>query len=72
VIELGIERHDFTADRFQDARRKGPGGAVAAGGDDLQLALDLRPRGEIGDVAVGEVLGELVGATADEIKVARM
>ena len=43
VVELAVERHHLAADRLQDVRREGAGGAVAAGGDDLQLALDLRP-----------------------------
>ena len=68
VVELAIERHHLAADRLQNARRKSAGGAVAAGGDHFQLALDLRPLGEVGDVAVGEILDENVTAAAREIE----
>ena len=43
---------------------KAPGRAVAAGGDHLDGVLQLRPAGQIGDVAVGEILHEAVGAAA--------
>ena len=68
VIELAIERHHLAADRFEDSGRESAGGAVAAGGDDLQLALDFRPFGQIGDIAFGEILHELVRAAAAEIE----
>src|SRR5688500_19583194 len=35
---------------------------------DLQLAADLRPPGQIGDVAIGEVRDELVGAAAPQLE----
>src|SRR5213078_2848973 len=57
-----IERDHLAADRFEHARRECAGGAVAAGAYDFELALDLRPVGEIRDVARGEILDELIGA----------
>ena len=59
VIELAVERHDLAADRLQHLRRERAGGAVAAGADDLELALELRPVGEVGDVARGKILDEV-------------
>ena len=48
--------------------RESAGGAVAAGRDHLELALELRPLGEVGDVALGEILHEHVRAAALEIE----
>ncbi len=62
VVEFGVEGDDLAADHFEHLRREGARGAVAASGDDLEPALELRPVGEIGDIAVGEVFDELVGA----------
>ena len=59
MIELAIERHHFAADRFQHLRRKGAGRAVAAGHNHLQLALQLRPVGEVGEIACREILDEM-------------
>ena len=64
VIEIAIERYDLAANGFQHARGKGAGGAVAAGGDDLQFALELRPVGDVGDIAVRKILDEDIGAGA--------
>ena len=64
VVELAVERDDLAADRLQHLRREGAGGAVAAGDDDLDAALQLRPVGEIGDIARREIFVELVGAAA--------
>ena len=65
VVELGVERHDFGAERGEDARREGAGGAVAAGDDHLHPPLELRPVGEVGDVALGElVVKDVVAAAA--------
>ena len=61
-IEVGVERDDLAAELFQNLRREGPGGAIAAGRDDLELARDFRPVGEIGDVAGREILDETIGA----------
>ena len=41
VVEIGIERHDFAADRFQNLRRESARRAVAAGGDDFQRRLSF-------------------------------
>ena len=44
-------------------RREGAGRAIAAGGDDLELAAELRLAiGEIGDVACREIIDEAIGA----------
>ena len=50
-VEFGIERHDLAAELLENLRREGARRAVAAGRDDLQLALELRAVGEIGDIA---------------------
>ena len=42
-VELAIERDDLDAERAQQLRREGARRAVAAGGDDLQLAREFRP-----------------------------
>ncbi len=42
--------------------REGAGGAVAAGRNHAQLALQLRPVGQVGDVARREIVDELIGA----------
>ena len=68
MIELAIKRHHFAADRFQHLRRKGARSAIAAGHNDLQLALQLRTVGEIGEIACREILHEMVGAAAFEIE----
>ena len=51
MVELAIERHHLAADRFQHLRREGARGAVAAGAHHFEVALELRPLGEVGDVA---------------------
>ena len=71
VVELAVERHHLAADRFQHLRRERAGGAVAAGADHLELALELRPLGQIGDVARGEILDERVGAAAAQLEARR-
>ena len=38
VVELGVERDHLDAERVEHLRREGAGGAVAAGGHDLDLA----------------------------------
>ena len=68
VVELAVERHHLAADRFEHLRRERAGGAVAAGADDLEPALELRPAGEIGDVAGREILDELVRAAAAHVE----
>ena len=50
---------------------KGAGGAVAAGGHDLQLALDLRVARQVPDVGLGEIPGEHIGAAAGQLEIAR-
>ena len=57
-VEFAIERDDLGAERRQQPRRERAGGAVAAGGDDLHLALPFRPGGQLGDVAGGKVVDE--------------
>ena len=37
-VEIAVERDDLDAERAQELGREGAGGAVAAGGDDLELA----------------------------------
>ena len=44
VVELAVERHHLAADRREHLRREGAGGAVAAGANHLEAALELRPR----------------------------
>src|SRR5262245_20419638 len=68
VVELAVERDDLAADRLQHLRREGAGGAVAAGADDLQAALELRPIGEVGDVAGRKILHEGIGAAAAHVE----
>ena len=62
VVELAIERHHLAADFLQDLRREGAGGAVAAGAYDLESALELRPLGQVGDIARRKILDEFVSA----------
>src|SRR5262249_10104413 len=64
MVELAVERDDLAADSGKHLRRKGAGGAVAAGANDLEAALELRALGEIGDVTGREVLDEGVRAAA--------
>ncbi len=61
-VELAVERNDLDAERRQKVWREGPGGAVAAGGDDLHRARKLRPAGQVGDVAGREIGHELIGS----------
>ena len=62
MVKLAIERDDLAADLFQNLRREGAGGAVAAGADHLEAALEFRPIGEVGDIARRKVLDEGVAA----------
>src|SRR5580700_7762657 len=64
VIEFAVERHDLAADFLQDLRREGARGAVAAGAHHLEVALDLVAFGQVGDVARGKILDEVVCAAA--------
>jgi hypothetical protein len=57
VVEIGVERDHFAADRFQHLRREGARRAVAAGGDDLQRRLSFGRPVSDGDVALGHVIG---------------
>ena len=50
MVELGIERDDLAADARQRLRRERPGGAVAAGRDDLQRAADRDAFGQVGKI----------------------
>ncbi len=59
VIEVGVEWDHLASDHLEHLRREGTGGAVAARGDDLQLALQFGTVGEIGNVAVPEIGHEL-------------
>ena len=68
VIELAVEPHHLAADRLQHLRRERARGAVAAGADHLQLALELRPLGEIGDVARRKILDEMIRAAARQLE----
>ena len=67
MVELTVERHHVAADRREHARRERAGGAVAAGADDLQPALELRPVGEVGDVTGWKIVDERVGAAATQL-----
>ena len=60
VIELAVKRHHFTAERRKHLRREGSCRAVAARAHHLKATLELRAVGEIGDVAGGKILDELV------------
>ena len=64
MVELAIERDDLAADFFQHLRREGARRAVAAGADHFEAALELRPLGEVGDIAGRKVLDEGVGAAS--------
>ena len=68
VVQIGIERHHLATDRLQHLRRERAGGAVATGAHHLDPALELRPVGQISDVAIREVLVELVRPAAFEIE----
>ena len=68
VVELAVEPDNLAADRFEHLRREGARRAVAAGTDHLQLALEFRPFGEIGDVARRKVLDEVIGAAARKLE----
>src|SRR4029453_10882951 len=68
MVELAVERNDLAADRGEHLRRKGTGGAVAAGAQHLEAALELRPAGEIGDVARRKILDEGIGAPAAQVE----
>src|SRR5215468_3677463 len=68
MVELAVERDDFAADGGENLRRKRAGGAVAAGANDLEAALELRALREIGDVTGREVLDEGVSAAAAWLK----
>ena len=61
-VELAVERNDVDAERGEELRREGARRAVAAGGDDLELAPELRTAGQVGDVAGGKIGHELVAA----------
>ena len=61
-VEIAVERNDFGAERAQELRRESAGGAVAAGGDDLEPARKLRASGQIGDVAGGKIGHEFIAA----------
>ena len=70
VIELAVERHDFTADRFEHLRRECARSAVAASADHFQMPLELRPLGQVGDVARREIFDEFVTAAGFRFVVA--
>ena len=61
-VEVDIHRNHFDAEPLEQSWREGAGRAVAAGRHHFQLALDLRPVGEIGEIDFGEVLDEFVAA----------
>src|SRR5262249_57847940 len=68
MVELAVERNDLAADGREHLRRKRAGGAVAAGANDLEAALELRALGEIGDITSREVLDEDVSAAAAQLE----
>ena len=70
IVELGVERHDLAADALQQLRREGAGRAIAAGGDDFQLAGELHARGEIVEITRAEILDIAIGAAVGEAEVA--
>ena len=51
MVELAVERKNLAADRSEHLGRERPRGAVAAGADYLEPALELRAPGEIGVIA---------------------
>ena len=61
-VEIGVHRDHLDAEPFQHLRREGAGGAVAAGGDDLQLALDLRTVGQVLQINFRKILDKAIGA----------
>ena len=63
-VELAVEGNDLGAERAQKLGRERPGRAVAAGGDDLETAAELRPAGQIGDVAGREIGDEFISAAS--------
>ena len=54
-IELGIHRHDLATDPLQEFGRKGAGGAVAAGGDNLDRSFERQRAREIVEVGLAEI-----------------
>ena len=61
-IEIAVERNDLATQRREKPRREGARSAVAAGGDDLQLAPQFRPARQVGDVAHGKLVDEAIAA----------
>ena len=68
MVELAIQADNLAADRFEHLRRERPGGAVAAGADHLEAALDLGTVGEVGDIAGAEVLDKRIRAAATHVE----
>ena len=62
VVEIGVERDDLTAQLLQHLRRESGRRAVAARANNLQLAFERLAVREIGDVALGHVRVEMIGA----------
>ncbi len=68
MVEFAIKRHHLAADRLQHPRRKRTGGTVAARRDHFQPAFELRPVGQIGDIAGRKIFHEPVGAARGEFE----
>src|SRR5436853_7906986 len=68
MIELAVKWHHLAADRLEHTRRERARGAVAAGANHLETALELLPLGQVGDVARREILHEMIGAAGLQIE----
>ena len=68
MVELTVEADNLATRRFEHLRRKCASGAVAACTHDLELALELRPIGEIGHVSCRKILYEDIGTAAAHVE----
>ena len=68
VIQLDIKRNDLAAQRLENLRRERARRAIAAGRDDLQLALELGPGGEVLVIGLVEIADEGIAASAIQRK----
>jgi hypothetical protein len=62
-VELAVERNNFGAERAQELGRERPGGAIPTSRDDLEMAFQFWPAGQIGDVTGRKVGHEFISAS---------
>src|SRR5437660_7918263 len=60
-IKVGVERNHVAAELLQYFWSEGPGGAIAARGNNFQLAREFRPVGQVGKITSREILDETIG-----------